>query len=165
MPLLAGGAFGDLQWFDVGIAIGALVGVVVVGGWALKNLLKIVARSRVREILTATALLTVLGTAFLLEYAGFSMALGAFLAGVLLADTEFRHQLEADIEPFKGLLLGLFFIAVGMSMNLGLIAEELGLIAQLVVGLIAIKFLVLFALGKWQGLTTASARRLGWVLS
>ena len=159
------GSSGGFHGQNVATATGAVVGVVFIGGWVLRNLLKIVARSRVREVLTATALLTVLGTATLLEQAGLSMALGAFLAGVLLADTEFRHQLEADIEPFKGLLLGLFFIAVGMSMNLGLIAEQPLNIFGLVITLVAIKFLVLFALGKWQGLENASARKLGWVLS
>lgn len=165
VPLLGSSESGEFEWQSVAVAFGAVVGVVFVGSWILKNLLKIVARSRVREILTATALLTVLGTAYLLEQAGLSMALGAFLAGVLLADSEFRHQLEADIEPFKGLLLGLFFIAVGMSMNLGLIAEQPIYICALVVALVSMKFCVLFALGKWQGLETASARRLGWVLS
>ncbi len=165
VPLLGNTSSNGFQWQTVAIAVGTVVGVVFLGGWVLKNLLKIVARSRVREILTATALLTVLGTATLLEHAGLSMALGAFLAGVLLADTEFRHQLEADIEPFKGLLLGLFFIAVGMSMNLGLIAEQPISIVGMVIALVTIKFLVLFTLGKWQGLENASARRLGWVLS
>ncbi|MCR9261137.1 MAG: monovalent cation:proton antiporter-2 (CPA2) family protein [Pseudomonadaceae bacterium] len=165
VPLLGDSSSNGFQWQTVALAFGTVVGVVFLGGWVLKNLLKIVARSRVREILTATALLTVLGTATLLEHAGLSMALGAFLAGVLLADTEFRHQLEADIEPFKGLLLGLFFIAVGMSMNLGLIAEQPFDILTMVIALVSIKFLVLFALGKWQGLENASARRLGWVLS
>ncbi|XOV84482.1 MAG: monovalent cation:proton antiporter-2 (CPA2) family protein [bacterium] len=165
VPLFGGAASGHVQWQSVATAVGAVVGIVFVGGWVLKNLLKIVARSRVREILTATALLTVLGTATLMQQAGLSMALGAFLAGVLLADTEFRHQLEADIEPFKGLLLGLFFIAVGMSMNLGLITEQPLKIAAMVCVLVTIKFLVLFTLGKWQGLETESARRLGWALS
>jgi len=165
VPLFGDTSSNGFQWQTVAIAVGTVVGVVFLGGWVLKNLLKIVARSRVREILTATALLTVLGTATLLDQAGLSMALGAFLAGVLLADTEFRHQLEADIEPFKGLLLGLFFIAVGMSMNLGLIAEQPIKIIGMVIALVTIKFLVLFTLGKWQGLENASARRLGWVLS
>ena len=165
VPLFGGAAFDNFRWQDVAMAIGAVVAVVLVGSWLLKRLLRIVALSRVREVLTATALLTVLGSAYLLEAAGLSMALGAFLAGVLLADTEFRHQLEADIEPFKGLLLGLFFMAVGMSMNLGLIGAQPLYILGLVVTLVGIKFAVLFGLGKWQGLDTSSARRLGWVLS
>jgi monovalent cation:proton antiporter-2 (CPA2) family protein len=146
-------------------AVAILTAVVIAGRFLLRHVLRIVALSQVREILTATALLVVLGTALLMEQAGLSMALGAFLAGVLLADSEFRHQLEADIEPFKGLLLGLFFIAVGMSVNLGLITQQPGQVITIVLLLVAIKFAVLFTLGKWAGLDTASARRLGLVIS
>jgi len=144
----------------------AILAVVVGGGrYVLRYLLRIVALSRVREALTAAALLIVLGTAQLVELAGLSMALGAFLAGVLLADSEFRHQLEADIEPFKGLLLGLFFIAVGMSLNLALVAANPLPVAAAVALLIALKFAALYALGRWQGMDGQSARRLGLLLS
>jgi uncharacterized protein (DUF924 family)/voltage-gated potassium channel Kch len=101
--------------------------------------LRIVAQVRVTEVFTAAALLTVVGTALLVNAVGLSMALGAFLAGVLLADSEFRHELEADIEPFKGLLLGLFFIAVGMSANLGLLTSDGLAVAGLTLGFLAVK--------------------------
>ncbi|MCR9278238.1 MAG: monovalent cation:proton antiporter-2 (CPA2) family protein [Pseudomonadaceae bacterium] len=144
----------------------AVVLAVIFGGrYLLRFVLSAVARSGVREVLTATALLTVLGTAVLVEYAGLSMALGAFMAGVLLADSEFRHQLEADIEPFKGLLLGLFFIAVGMTLNLGLLGSQPGAIAAAVVVLVSVKFAVLFGLAKFVGLDNNSASKLGLVLS
>lgn len=146
-------------------AAGVLIAVVIGGRYLLRFVLNIVARSGVREVLTATALLTVLGTAALVQYAGLSMALGAFLAGVLLADSEFRHQLEADIEPFKGLLLGLFFIAVGMTLNIALLTSDPASIAFAVVLLVGLKFLVLFGLGRFTGLDTPSSVRLGVVLS
>ncbi|MFK8021740.1 MAG: monovalent cation:proton antiporter-2 (CPA2) family protein [Pseudomonadales bacterium] len=135
------------------------------GRWLLRLAMRIVATTKVREIVTAMALFIVLGTAWLMEYAGLSMALGAFVAGVLLADSEFRHQLEADIEPFKGLLLGLFFIAVGMSLNLGLLAEDSQKILIAVIALVAVKAAVLYGLGRWQGLESTAARNLGIVLS
>src|ERR1700722_17730779 len=98
----------------------AVLGAVIIGGrYVLRPMLRIIAASRVAEAFTAAGLLIVLGTALLVSQVGLSLSLGAFLAGVLLADSEFRHELEADIEPFKGLLLGLFFISVGMSANLG----------------------------------------------
>jgi glutathione-regulated potassium-efflux system protein KefB len=135
----------------IAMVIGIVAAVILVGRFALRFALRLVARSRVREIFTAFALLTVTGVALLMQSVGLSMALGAFLAGVLLADSEFRHALEADIEPFKGLLLGLFFIAVGMSVNFGLLATEPALVLGLVLGLTALKFAVLFALGRFSG--------------
>ena len=102
-----------------------IVLVVVAGGrLVLRPALRLVARVQVSEVFTAAALLTVIATALLANWLGLSASLGAFLAGVLLADSEFRHELEADLEPFKGLLLGLFFIAVGMSANLGCCARS-----------------------------------------
>lgn len=145
--------------------IGVLVAILVFGRMLLSLAMRVVAYSRVREVVTAMALFIVLGMATLLEHAGLSMALGAFIAGVLLADSEFRHQLEADIEPFKGLLLGLFFIAVGMSLNIGLMGDEPLDILLAVLALVGVKATVLFALGKWQGLNNADARQLGIVLS
>lgn len=103
----------------------------------------------------------VLGTALLVSQVGLSLSLGAFLAGVLLADSEFRHELEADIEPFKGLLLGLFFISVGMSANLGLVREKPLLIIGLTVGLVVLKILILWAVGRLSGLSANASRGLG----
>lgn len=165
VPLLGNQTETAAPLVTIAKAVAILAVVIVAGRFLLRHVLRVVALSRVREILTATALLVVLGTALLMEQAGLSMALGAFLAGVLLADSEFRHQLEADIEPFKGLLLGLFFMAVGMSLNLGLIVDTPLAVATVVIMLIGIKFAVLFGLGKWVGLDTPSARRLGLVIS
>ena len=98
--------------------------VVVVGRYLLDGVIRIIARTRVKEAMTACALLTVVGVTLVMEQAGLSASLGAFIAGVLLADSDYRHEIEADIAPFEGLLLGLFFTAVGMSLNLGLIGRE-----------------------------------------
>jgi len=166
LPLLgARHASGEFAWAQVLLATAVLAAVLFAGPFVLRRILRIAARSQVREILTATALLVVFGTAYLLEVAGLSMALGAFVAGVLLADSEFRHQLEADIEPFKGLLLGLFFIAVGMSLNLGLLASDAGHVALLVISIVGIKFAGLFALGRWYGLKPRESVKLGIALS
>ena len=166
LPLLGTQASGEaVSWSAVSLAIAVLAAVIVGGRFVLRQVLRVAALSHVREMLTATALLVAFGTAFLLEAAGLSMALGAFMAGVLLADSEFRHQLEADIEPFKGLLLGLFFISVGMSLNLGLLASDAGAVALLVAGIVGIKLLALVALGRWHGLDTREATRLGIALS
>lgn len=130
------------------IAVGTLVGLVVVNRFILAPLFRIVMASRVRELSAAMALLVVLATAGVVEHVGLSMALGAFLAGVLLADSPYRHELEADIDPFKGLLLGLFFVAVGMSADLRVIAAHPLAVAGIVVGMVAVKTAVLFALGR-----------------
>lgn len=147
------------------IALATLVFVLFFGRYVLAFLLKIAALTGLRELLTATALLTVLGVGLLLEVSGFSMALGAFLAGLLLADSEFRHELEADIEPFKGLLLGLFFMAVGMSFNFDLILNSPLTVVGAAFALVIIKALVLFVLGRLNGLDSATARKLGLTLS
>lgn len=162
VPLLAGlGATGDSLNPVVILEVLAIVAaVIVVGHFALLHLFRIVARTGVDEIFTAAALLTVIGIALLMEWAGLSMALGAFLAGVLLAESEFRHALEANIEPFKGLLLGLFFMAVGMSVNLGLLVTEFWLVAWLVFSLMACKFAVLLLVGVRIGLNLRSRFRL-----
>ena len=115
--------------------------------------------------MTASALLTVVGVALVMEAAGLSAALGAFIAGALLADSEFRHQIEADIAPFEGLLLGLFFIAVGMSMDLTVLLGSPLLLLAIVIGLVAIKASILYGLGRWWGLKSQAAVRLGLVIS
>ncbi len=140
--------------------VAVVVAVVLGGRYLLRHVFRIVAASGIREVFTATALLTVVGTALLMQLVGLSMGLGAFLAGVLLADSEYRHELEADIEPFKGLLLGLFFIAVGMSVDLRLVGTQPTLIAGLVAGLVALKGIVLYGLGRLYCETDASARQL-----
>ena len=143
----------------------AVMAVVIIGGrLLLRPALRIVARIRVTEVFTAAALLTVIATALLANLAGLSMSLGAFLAGVLLADSEFRHELEADIEPFKGLLLGLFFIVVGMSANLGLLTSQPLKLLGVTVGFILIKLLAVTLLGRLTHHKGSSAWRLGFTL-
>ena len=126
--------------------IGVIVGVVIGGRLLLRPLLRWIARSRTPEIFTAASLLLVVGVATLLQKVGLSMALGAFLAGVLLAESEYRRELETDIEPFKGLLLGLFFIAVGMSIDFDVLRQSPGLMAAIVAGFLVLKALVIYAM-------------------
>jgi glutathione-regulated potassium-efflux system ancillary protein KefC len=133
----------DPVWLSLAKALAVIVLVIVAGRYILRYLLRIVARSGTHAVFTATALLTVIGVALLMELVGLSMALGAFLAGVLLAESEYRHELEADIEPFKGLLLGLFFMAVGMTVNLGLVIDTPLTVIGLALGLIAVKIFCL----------------------
>jgi monovalent cation:proton antiporter-2 (CPA2) family protein len=144
----------------------AAVAALIAGGrWLLRPMFRIAARDGGHEIFTATALVVVVGSAVLMTQVGLSAGLGAFLAGVLLADSEFRHELEAEIEPFKGLLLGLFFVAVGMSANLGLLLDVPWRIIALTVGLIGLKAAVLFVVGRISGLPAVSARSLAFVLA
>jgi monovalent cation:proton antiporter-2 (CPA2) family protein len=139
----------------------AVLGVVIIGGrYVLRPALRIIAATNVAEAFTAAGLLIVLGTALLVSQVGLSLSLGAFLAGVLLADSEYRHELEADIEPFKGLLLGLFFISVGMSANLGLVREKPFTIIGLTLGLMIIKIAVLWLIGRISGLSSIASRGL-----
>jgi monovalent cation:proton antiporter-2 (CPA2) family protein len=143
----------------------AVLLLIVFGGrYLLRPVLKVVAATKVGEAFTAAALLVVIGTALLVHAVGLSMALGAFIAGLLLADSEYRHELEADIEPFKGLLLGLFFMLVGMSANLELLIEHPARICGLVLGLLAIKAALLWTIGRIAGLPAASRRGLAFAL-
>ena len=147
-------------------AVGMIALVVIGGRLLLRQLFRAVAWTKMGEVFTATSLLVVVGTAWLMQWGGLSMGLGAFLAGVLLADSEFRHELEAQIEPFKGLLLGLFFIAVGMSIDLNRVMAEPALIAAGVVALLALKALILFGIGMRPGrLPAREALMLGSVLA
>ncbi len=129
------------------LKIVAVIGAIILGGrLLLRPVLRFIAKSRTPEIFTAAALLLVVGIAYLMVLVGLSMALGAFLAGVLLADSEYRRELETDIEPFKGLLLGLFFIAVGMSIDFGVILRSPWLMAAVVLGFLAAKAVVIYTL-------------------
>ncbi|MBK7718131.1 MAG: glutathione-regulated potassium-efflux system protein KefC [Simplicispira sp.] len=128
--------------------VGVIAAIVLGGRLLLRPLLRWIARSRTPEIFTAAALLLVVGIAYLMVLVGLSMALGAFLAGVLLAESEFRRELETDIEPFKGLLLGLFFIAVGMSIDFGAMLRAPLMVALLLIGFVAIKSVVIYALAR-----------------
>ncbi|MCC6301599.1 MAG: cation:proton antiporter [Gammaproteobacteria bacterium] len=145
-------------------ALLAFIVLVAVGHYLLRPVFRLVASAGGPEIFTATALLVVIGAAMLTDAAGFSMALGAFLAGVLLADSEYRHELEANIQPFKGLLLGLFFIAVGMSVNIPLVGKHPFAIAALVGGLLLIKAVVLYVLARLFRIDGPGARNLAMAL-
>ena len=158
LPLLAGAAAGAQQvtgldrLFEGLKIVGVIAGIVLGGRLALRPLLRWIARSKTPEIFTATALLLVVAIAALMQFVHLSMALGAFLAGVLLAESEYRRELETDIEPFKGLLLGLFFIAVGMSINFGVLIAQPLMMALLVVGFMVVKLVVIYALAKAMGI-------------
>ncbi len=147
-------------WLAAGKAVLVIAAVIAGGRFLLRPVLKVVATSGIQEVFTAAALLVVIGTALLMEVAGLSMTLGAFLAGVLLADSEYRHEIEASIEPFKGLLLGLFFIAVGMSANLGLLAREPLAVLGAAIGLMVVKGIVIAAIGSGAKLGRDSTRSL-----
>lgn len=168
IPLLGQAASAHPQpiWIATLKAIAA-IGVVIIGGrYLLRQLFRGAARIGVPEMLTASALLAALGAAWVMQLAGLSMGLGAFLAGVLLADSEFRHEIESQIEPFKGLLLGLFFMAVGMSIDIDRVVMEPIQIMVGVVLLLAVKFAVLFGIGLHPGgLSRAEALRLGSVMA
>jgi glutathione-regulated potassium-efflux system protein KefB len=146
-------------------AVAVIGGVVVVGHFLLEHILRLVARTKVKEAMTALALLTVVGTAAVMQWAGLSASLGGFIAGALLAESSYRHELEADLKPFEGLLLGLFFTAIGMSLQFDLLFTEPGTILGLVAALIIVKGAVLFALGCAYGLDVWGAKRLGIALS
>ncbi|HSV34923.1 MAG TPA: glutathione-regulated potassium-efflux system protein KefC [Ramlibacter sp.] len=156
VPLLGGVADAPdapgAAWLEAAKVI-AVIGAIILGGrLLLRPLLRWIAKSKTPEIFTAASLLLVVAIAALMQLVGLSMALGAFLAGVLLADSEYRRELETDIEPFKGLLLGLFFIAVGMSIDFGVLMKSPLLMAGVVVGFLAVKGLLIYALARAMGL-------------
>lgn len=140
-------------WWQALFTLGAILLVIVAGRYLVRPLLRMVAKTRQREVFTATALLIVIAIAVLMMQVGLSPALGTFLAGVVLANSEYRHELESDLEPFKGLLLGLFFIAVGASIDFRLLAQQPLLVAGLVGGIMVFKILVLGVLGRKSGLS------------
>jgi glutathione-regulated potassium-efflux system protein KefB len=167
-PLFAVSAVATAQQMELAAALKAIaiiIAVVVAGRYLLNGIYRLVARTRVKEAMTASALLTVVGVTIVMQQAGLPASLGAFIAGVLLADSDYRHQIVADIAPFEGLLLGLFFTAVGMSLNLYLLAQSPLLVLTIVAGLIAVKAAILFVLGRRTGLESGPARRLALALS
>jgi len=136
------------RWQGIGIGIIAIIGLIAAGHWLLNPLFRVLAASKAREVMTAAALLVVLGAALLMQVSGLSMAMGAFLAGVLLSESTFRHQIEADIEPFRGILLGLFFLGVGMSLNLSVVANNWQLILGAVVAMMSAKALMIYVVAR-----------------
>jgi monovalent cation:proton antiporter-2 (CPA2) family protein len=153
VPLLLaiGVMAGEAASFNWIKAIGMIALLIAAGRVLVRPVLRYVAEARLREVFVGFSLLVVLGTAALMEWAGLSMALGAFLAGVMLADSEYRHELELDIEPFKGLLLGLFFMAVGMSIDIGLFLRAPWLVLGLALGVVVLKMIILYPIAQLFG--------------
>ncbi|MEO6002215.1 MAG: monovalent cation:proton antiporter-2 (CPA2) family protein [Opitutus sp.] len=141
-------------WVQALIVVGAVTGIVAMGRYVVNPLFRAIAKTQLRELFTAAALLLVIGVSLVMQLVGLSAALGTFVAGVVLANSEYRHELEADIEPFKGLLLGLFFISVGAGIDFALMRAQPGLIAGLVLALLTVKFVVLFVLSRGFKLAT-----------
>lgn len=150
---------------QAGLVFGVIAGLILIGRFLLRPMFRLIASAHSQELSTASALLVVLATALAVHSVGLSMALGAFLAGVMLADSEYRHELEADIEPFKGLLLGLFFMAVGMSANLRLIGSQPIIVAALVCIVVFVKLVTVFGLARVFRLEKRGATSLGIAVS
>ena len=169
VPLLGAHGTADASgntWLAAAKAIGMIALVAIGGRYLLRPVFRAVAATQIPEVFTAMALLVVFGAAWLMQLADMQMSLGAFLAGVLLADSEFRHEIEAQIEPFKGILLGLFFVGVGVSLDLQLVKQQPMAIGLIVLCILAVKALVLLALGKLSGkLDFNEAARLALVLA
>jgi len=165
LPLLGDEARGGDTWMAALKGLTAIAVVIAGSRLLMRPALKFIAIHGSRDSFTAAALLLVIGASIIMQKIGLSMALGAFLAGVLLADSEFRHELEADIEPFKGLLLGLFFMAVGMGADLGRLVAEPLTIFGLAIGLMAIKFIVLYIIARLRGTPNDTAQRIAIALS
>lgn len=165
VPLLAGSADEHFDWMKIGMKVLEFVGMLIGGRYLLRPVFRFIAASGVREVFTAATLLLVLGSALFMDALGLSMALGTFIAGVLLAESEYRHELETAIDPFKGLLLGLFFISVGMSLNLGVLYTHLLWVVISVVVLVAVKILVLYLLARLYGVRSSERMQFAGVLS
>ena len=136
------------RWVAIGIAAASLGGLIAAGIWLLNPFFRILAAAKAREVMTAAALLVVLGAALLMQLGGLSMAMGAFLAGVLLSESTFRHQIEADIEPFRGILLGLFFLGVGMALDLAVVAANWPLIVSAVLAMMVVKAICIYVVAR-----------------
>lgn len=167
-PFFAAAQISEIHSFDytaVLKGLATIAAVIIIGRYVLDGVFRLVALSRVKEAMTAAGLLTVVGVALVMQQAGLPASLGAFIAGALLAESSYRHQLEADIAPFEGLLLGMFFTAIGMSLNLALLVSIPGTVIILTLALMATKAVVLYALGRRHGLESAASRRLALVLA
>ena len=135
-------------WRSIGLALAALAGVLAVGVYAINPAFRFLARNGGREVMTAAALLVVAGTAWIMNEVGLSMAMGAFLAGVLLSDSTFRHQLEADVEPFRAILLGLFFLSVGMALDIGVVVSDWRIVVAGLAAFMVVKALVIYVVAR-----------------
>ncbi|QRM42930.1 monovalent cation:proton antiporter-2 (CPA2) family protein [Rhizobium sp. BG4] len=172
VPLLAlitvlgggGSQGGDQPFLDFGIAIGAVVAMIVMGRYLLTPLFQVIARTGAREAMIAAALFVVMGSATLMQFAGLSMAMGAFLSGIMLAESSYRHELEADIEPFRGVLLAIFFIAVGLSLELEVLVDNALFIVAAVPVIMAVKAAVIYGLCRATGSPHNDAIRIAFLL-
>ena len=151
MSPMGGHGSDAVRWQTVAVGVACIAGLVMAGRWLLNPMFRLLAQAKAREVMTAAALLVVLGAALLMQLGGLSMAMGAFLAGVLLSGSAFRHQIEADIEPFRGILLGLFFLAVGMSLDLAVVARSWPLIVSGVLALMAGKAVCIYLVARLTG--------------
>ncbi len=165
IPILAGNEGGANDWVKIGLKIAAFACMLIGGRYLLRPLFRYIVASGVREVFTAAALLVVLGSALFMDALGLSMALGTFIAGILLAESEFQHELEIAIEPFKGLLLGLFFISVGMALDLGVLFTHLLDVLLGVLALVFIKSAILYGLARVFGLRRSVRLQFAGVLS
>ncbi len=166
IPLLAPGGEGRevFSGGDFAVALAGLAFLVIAGRYLLNPLFRIIANTGAREAMIAAALFVVLGSALLMQFAGLSMAMGAFIAGVMLAESSYRHELEADIEPFRGILLGLFFMAVGMSLDISVILENWLIILVAVPVLMSVKALLIYVLCRLFGGSHKNSVRVGLLL-
>jgi hypothetical protein len=165
VPLLTGRNLPTMvPWLHVGQAAGAIAIILIGGRFLIGPAFRAIGGARTPEVFTAMALFVVVGTAALAQAAGLSMSLGAFMAGVLLSESEYRHEVQADVEPFEGLLLGFFFLSVGMAANLALAAQQPWFFAAAVPGLIAAKIIIAFALSRATGHTNRTATRFAFAL-
>lgn len=155
IPILAGNEGGANDWVKIGLKIAAFAGMLIGGRYLLRPLFRYIVASGVREVFTAAALLVVLGSALFMDALGLSMALGTFIAGILLAESEFQHELEIAIEPFKGLLLGLFFISVGMALDLGVLFTHL---LDVLLGVLALVLSKVPSCMVWRGCLACGVR-------
>jgi glutathione-regulated potassium-efflux system protein KefB len=165
VPLLAVVAWlspatsGAVGFLGFAITLGALAGIILAGRYLLDPFFALLARARTRDVLTAGALLVVLGAALVMEAVGLSMAMGAFMAGVMLSGSSYRHQIETDVEPFRGLLMGLFFLAVGMSLDLSVVAENWELLIAMLALVMLVKMAGTYAVARIFGSSNAAARK------
>jgi glutathione-regulated potassium-efflux system protein KefB len=168
LAFLAPGAANDdagPHWLELAAAAAAVFAVIAAGRWLLNPMFRVLAAAGAREILTAAALLVVLGAALTMQAGGLSMAMGSFLAGVLLSESTFRHQLEADIEPFRGLLLGLFFLGVGMSLDLSVIAAQWPIVLAMVAAFMLVKTVAIYGVARVFGSGHSDALRIALLLA
>ncbi len=161
LSILSGAEQGAFTLLGFGKVIGAIAGIILLGQYVIRHVFRLIADTKIQEVFLAMSLIVVLGTAFLFESIGLSMGMGAFMAGVLLATSEYRHELVANLIPFKGLLLGLFFIAVGMSLDMHVIIAKPGVVIAVTLGFMVLKGLIVFVLARLFRFGREAAKNIG----